>query len=103
MKNLILICSLSAVTIMCVGLFLFDYIPTSLTVSKANHYETSSDTLTVLSGAEEAKELLTQQNQQTSSQSGSTSTVQTNIIYDIYEITKSDLNSYKQSGILSTR
>lgn len=97
-RNVILICALSSVAIMCVGLFLYDYIPNGLTVSKPNQYETASTTTEVLSDAKQAQELLTAQSQTTTSESGSTTTVQTNIVLKEYTISKSDLAMAKQAG-----
>lgn len=97
-KNIILICALSAVAVMCVGLFLYDYIPSGLTVSKASQYETSTSTTEVLSGAQEAQSLLTSQNQDSSSTSGSTSDLKTNIVLKEYDVSKTDLARYQQEG-----
>ena len=97
-RDVILICALASVAIMCVGLFLYDYIPTSLTVSKPNQYETASTTTEVLSDAKKAQELLTAQSKTTTSELGSTSTVQTNIVLKEYTISKSDLAIAKQEG-----
>ena len=100
MKNVILICALSAVAIMSIGLFLYDYIPSGLTVTKASQYETSSSTTEVLSDSKEAESLLTSQSTSTDSESGSTSSVQTNIVLREYTISKSDLAMYQSSGDL---
>lgn len=67
MKNGILICALVAVAIMTVGLFLYEYVPNGLTVSKANTYEVTSETTEVLNDAGKAEELLSKQDSQTSS------------------------------------
>lgn len=97
-KNIILICAMAAVAIMCVGLFLYDYIPSGLTVSKASQYETEATTTEILSDAQEAQSLLTAQSQSTSSTSASTPTVKTNIVLKEYDVSKTDLAMYKQSG-----
>ena len=67
MKNGILICALIAVAVMCVGLFLYEYVPNGLTVSKANTYEVTAETTEVLNDAGKAQELLSKQNSETSS------------------------------------
>ena len=100
MKNVILICALSAVAIMSIGLFLYDYIPSGLTVTKASQYETSSSTTEILSDSKDAQALLTTQSTSTDSESGSTSSVQTNIVLREYTISKSDLAMYQSSGDL---
>lgn len=97
-KNVILICALSAVAIMCVGLFLYEYIPGGLEVSKANTYETLTETTKALSDASEAQKLLTEQRQTTTSTSGTNSPVKTNIVLKEYEVSKTDLAIYQQSG-----
>lgn len=97
-RNVILICAMCAVVIMCVGLLMFDYIPTSLTVSKANQYETAAGTTEVLSDAQEAQSLLTAQSSSTSSTSANTPAVKTNIVLKEYDISKTDLAMYKASG-----
>lgn len=97
-KNVILVLALSAVAIMCIGLFLYDYIPSGLTVSKANQYETASTTTEALSSAQEAQKLLTDQSQSTTSTSGSTTPVKTNIVLKEYDVSKSDLEMYHRSG-----
>ena len=100
MKNIILICALIAVSIMCVGLFLYDYVPSGLLVAKANTYETSGETTKILDDALDAQEMLTSQSQGSSSTSDSTESVKTNIILKEYNISKTDLAMYKQSGDL---
>lgn len=97
-RNIILICAMGAVAIMCVGLFLYDYIPSGLTVSKANEYETASTTTEVLSDVKTAQELLTAQTSSTSSTSGTTPVVKTNIVLKEYDVSKADLALYQASG-----
>lgn len=98
--NLILILGLCALAIMTVGLTLYDYIPSGLTVSKANQYEVEAKTTEALSGAKDAQELLSSQSHSVFSQSGSSSSVQSNIVYKEYSISKSDLALFKSSGLL---
>lgn len=97
-KNIILVCAMSSVAIMGVGIFLYDYIPSGLTVSKANQYETSSSTTEVLSEAQEAQGLLTSQSTSTKSSSGSSPVVKTNIVLKEYDVSQSDLSLYQASG-----
>ena len=93
-KNIILICALAAVAIMCVGLALFDYVPSGLTVSKANQYETEASTTEVLSDSQEAQELLSQQ----STSSGTTSTTQKQVILQEYSVSKTDIAIAQSTG-----
>ena len=86
MKNVMLICALVAVAVMTVGLFLYEYVPSGLTVSKANTYEVTAETTEVLNDASTAQELLSEQSSSTSSQSGSSGNVQTNIVLKEYNI-----------------
>lgn len=97
-RNALLILALGTVIIMCVGIFLYDYIPSGLTVSKANQYETTAATTAILSDAQEAQALLTAQTQSTSSTTISTPTVKTNIVLTEYDVSRSDLAMYNRSG-----
>ena len=98
MKNVILICAMSAVAIMCIGLLLYDYIPSGLTVTEANQYETSTATSEILSDAKEAQDLLAEQRSSTSSTSAVVPTVKTNIVLKEYDISKTDLAIYDANG-----
>ena len=95
-KNIILICAMSAVAIMCVGLFLYDLMPSGITVSNANKYQTASSTTEVLSDAKEAQSLSVDQS--FGKNSSSSQPVKTNIVLKEYEVTKTDLAISKQSG-----
>ena len=98
-RNLILILALSAVAIMSIGIFLYDYIPSGLTVTEASHYETSGATTEVLSEAKEAQEMLSATSQSTSTSPGTTSnSMQTNIVLKEYTITKGDIAMAKSIG-----
>ena len=97
-RNIILVCAMGAVAIMCVGLFLYDYIPSGLTISKANEYETAPATTETLSDVKAAQELLSSQTLSTTSTSGTTSVVKTNIVLKEYDVSKTDLAIYKQQG-----
>jgi len=99
-RNVILICAMCAVAIMCIGLLVYDYIPTSLTVSKANEYETTQATTEVLSDATEAQKLLTEQTTSKNSTSGSTPVVKTNIVLKEYDVSKADIQRAKINGDL---
>ena len=70
-KNIILICALCAVALMCVGLFLYDYNPGGVTIAKANQYEVESATTEALGDAQDTQSILTEQTQTTTSKSGS--------------------------------
>lgn len=98
-RNIILIIALSAVAIMSIGIFLYDYIPSGLTVTEASHYETTGATTEVLSEAKEAQEKLTATSQSTTMSEGTTtSTMQTNIVLKEYTITKGDIAMAKSIG-----
>ena len=97
-KNVILICGISAVAIMCVGVVLYDYIPSGVTVSKANQYETLATTTEILSDAQEAQSLLQDQQQSTTTKAATSPIVKTNIVLKEYDVSKTDLAMYKASG-----
>lgn len=97
-KNVILVCAMGSIAIMSVGIYLYDYIPSGLTVSKASQYETAASTTETLSAAQEAQSLLTTQTSSTSSTSASKPTVKTNIVLKEYNVSKTDLAIYQQSG-----
>lgn len=97
-KNIILLLALSATAIMCVGLFVYEFVPSGLAVPKASEYTTETATTEVLSDAKEANELLTSQNMSTSSTGGSKPVVKTNIVLKEYDVSKTDLALYKASN-----
>lgn len=101
-RNIILICAMGAVAIMCIGLLLYDYIPSGLTVSKASEYETASSTTEILSEAAEAQRLLAEQSTSTSSTSASVPSVKTNIVLKEYDVSKADLTRAKVNGVIET-
>jgi hypothetical protein len=90
-RNIVLIVAISAVIIMMIGIFLYDYIPTGVKVSKASSYETSEKTTKILSDASDASSLLNQSDD-------TDSPVQTNIILQTYNVSKTDLAIYKSMG-----
>ena len=96
-KNIILILALGTVALMSVALYLYDYIPSGLTVSQASKYETNAKTTEILSDSQEAQGLLTTQNQSKSTKTSSTPIVKTNIVLREYEVSKADLAVYKQA------
>ena len=91
-KNLFLIVALSAVIIMVIAICLYDYMPNSVTVSKANTYETSSSTTKVLAAITEEAELFNQ------SSSSSSSQPTPSVILKTYSVTNGDLKVYSASG-----
>ena len=97
-RNVILVLAMVAVAIMCVGIFLYDYIPTGLTVSNANKYETEATTTELLSDVKEAQSLLNNQGNGSGSTSTMPSSVKTNIVLKEYDISKTDLAIYSQRG-----
>ena len=97
-KGVVLVCAMCAVAIMCVGLLVYDYIPSGLTVAKANEYEASPETTEALSGATEAQKLLTEQS--TSSSGGNKPAVKTNIVLKEYDVSKADIASAKRTGVI---
>ena len=81
-----------------VGLFLYDLIPTGITVSKAQTYEQEEETTKVLSDSKEAQTLRNEKTTSKNSTSGSSTTVKTNIVLKEYDVSKTDLARYTQSG-----
>jgi hypothetical protein len=94
-KNIILLLAIGAIALMIVGIFVYNYIPTDITIAKASTYEVSSETTKILSDAADSSNVLGQITGSSSSSSGSTSTT---IVLQTYEITKSDLKIYKNTG-----
>jgi hypothetical protein len=80
---------------MMVGIFVYNFIPTDVTVAKPSTYEVSSDTTKVLSDIPESEKALSSI---TGSSSSTSSTPTTTIVLQTYEITKSDLAIYKAEG-----
>lgn len=97
-KNIGLVGAIGAVLIMCVGLFLFEYAPTNINVVSANKYETDKETTEVLSDSKNAQELLSTQDLSYKSGSDENQTIKTNIVLKEYDISKTDLAIYRQSG-----
>ena len=89
-KNIILMLALGAVIIMMLGIFLYDYMPTGITVSEANQYQTEPKTTQVLSDVSDI-------NERTNSNSDSSS-AQPTVILQTYNVGKSDLAIYRASG-----
>jgi hypothetical protein len=87
--------ALFAIMVMIVGIFLYDYIPNSITIAKANSYQRDSDTQSVIDDTSAASSLLSSLTSQSSNSSGTSTTT---IILDTYEVTSSDLSVYKSSG-----
>lgn len=92
-RNLFLVIALSAVIIMIIGIYLYDYIPTGATVAKANTYEVKESTTKILSEITENSQSLVNSNTTTSED---TSTP--NVILQTYSVTKNDLAIYQSSG-----
>ena len=89
-KNAILIVALGALIIMIIGIFLYDYMPNSTTVAKANTYEATSDTTKVLSDiTTESQELFSKSTNDDSSSSATPS-----IVLKTYNVSSSDLKQY---------
>jgi hypothetical protein len=94
LRNLILLVAICAIALMIVGISVYNYIPTDITIAQASTYETSSETTKVISDAKESADIVGQITGNSSSSSSATTT----IVLQTYEITKSDLNRYKNTG-----
>ena len=97
-KNIGLVGAIGAVLVMCVGLLLFEFAPTSVNIESANKYEVEKETTEILSDSKNAKDLLSSQNLSSKTNSEQNKTVKTNIVLKEYDISKTDLAIYKQSG-----
>ena len=95
-KNIILVVALSAVILMIMGVALYDYIPTGVTVAKANTYETDVSTTKILSDISDLNENnFLKDDTMNSANTG-------NVILQTYSITKADLALYRATGDLKT-
>jgi len=94
-RNVFLVGAMCAVIIMCVGIFLYDYIPTGIEIPVANHYEQSTEIPKILEEAQSIDPV------DIYGDDGSDSYSQVskkNIITQTYEVSKTDLAVYKQRG-----
>lgn len=99
-RNVVLVCAMCAVAVMCIGLLFYDYIPSGLAIAKVNEYERDSETVEIIDGAKNARE---ESNKQTSnSGSSSTPTVKTNIVLKEYDVSKADIQRAKINGTIET-
>lgn len=93
-KNIILVVALSAVILMIMGVALYDYIPSGVTVAKANTYETDVATTKILSDIADLNENnFLKDDTMNSANTG-------NVILQTYSITKADLALYRATGDL---
>lgn len=86
-KNIFLIVALSAVIIMIIGIALYDYIPTSVTVAKSNIYEVDEKTTKVLSEVATLTQNTSIENDDSN-----------NVVLQTYSVTKADLAVYQSDG-----
>jgi len=102
MKNVIrdvfLVCAMGAVAIMCVGLALYEYVPSGLTIARASQYEETEETAEILSDAKEVQDLLAAQAIGSSATANNSPIVKTNIILKEYDVSKADLARYRAVG-----
>ena len=102
MKNIIrdifLVCAMGAVAIMCVGLALYEYVPSGLTIARASQYEKTEETAEILSDAKEVQDLLAAQAIGSSATANNSPIVRTNIILKEYDVSKADLARYRAVG-----
>ena len=96
-RNIILVGAMGAVAVMCVGLALYEYVPSSLTIAKASQYERTADTVKNVGDSKEVQELLETQNYGGNS-SSNTPVVKTNIVLKEYDVSKADLARYRAVG-----
>ena len=90
-RNVILVIAISIIALMIVGIFLYDYIPTGMQVSQAKVYQADSNTITALSDASDAQDLVLP-----SSNSSSPSQIaRTEIVLQTYDLTKADYDGLK--------
>ncbi len=90
-KNIFLVGALSCVILMIIGMFLYDYLPNSTTVTKANVYEASSSTTKVLADIKQESENLFSGTEEDSSGTP-------NLLLKTYTVTNTDLSQYAKSG-----
>lgn len=95
--NIILVGAMGAAAVMCVGLALYEYAPSNVTIARASQYDTSKETANMLSDSKEVQDLLATQSFSGNS-SSNTPVVKTNIILKEYEVSKADLARYRAVG-----
>lgn len=98
MKNAFLVIGLGAVAVLCVFLFLYDYMPSGLNITKANSYETDPKTAEVLSDSQAIQTTLSEQNSESSDSASSVG--QSNVLFTMHDVTKADIAAASRAGIL---
>ena len=91
LKNIILIIALAAVIVMIVAILLYDFIPSSSTVTEPNIYSADTSTTKVLSEIADSSESLDASDEDSSN-------INSSIVLQSYSITETDLDLYTASN-----
>ena len=97
-RDILLVCAMGAVAMMCVGIALSEYVPSGITIARASQYEKEQETVDILNDADDVQESLATQALASSSKSDNSPMVKTNIILKEYDVSKADLARYRAVG-----